>query len=320
MSGAASPTTGRPMTRGRVRQDLTAPAARDPALLPELNNHTTVQPAISPPVHAQDAAGATAAARPMPVAISAAEEAQLHDASEALHREISRVEDDDSRTQAAPQAAEPMPPARTAATVRAGLIAAGMRADSTQDQALLDAVVATILPAVPAPDATEPPHGYGQDSQPPPVGQRSLRSTFGLPPPTPLRPTGSAYLRTAAVPTLRRPSLQRPSPLPGHFPRLDDSTQFRFPQHAFRTDAMPHTSLAPTQPVNGAPPCGACGLWHESAECPAQLTLQAPQLAVVDFGRSSFGMRARKPSSFSGKPDENVTHWVRAMEKHLRVA
>ena len=31
-------------------------------------------------------------------------------------------------------------------------------------------------------------------------------------------------------------------------------------------------------------------------------------------------MRARKPNSFSGKPDENVTHWVRAMEKHLRVA
>ncbi len=169
MSGAASPTTGGPITRGRVRQDLTATAASDLALLPELDNHTTVQTAASPPVHAQDAAGATAAAHLMPVGTSAAGEAQLHAASEALHHEISRVEDDDSRTHAAPHAAEPMPPERTAATtVRAGLIASGMRVDTAQDQALLDAVVATIRPEVPVPDATDPPHGYGRDPQSPP--------------------------------------------------------------------------------------------------------------------------------------------------------
>ncbi len=355
MSGAASPTTDRPttttdrpMTRGRVRQDPTSGATRAPALLPDLENQTAGRHAIPQPVNAPDASGATAA-RPMQVAVSAADEAQLHAASEALqHDDISRTDEDDSRTHAAPQTAEPIPPARTAATVRAGLIAAGMRADSAQDQALLDAVVATILPDVPAPDATAPSHASGRDPHPSQLGElphvhaahetaagrtapqqgqvgqegftnttpRTLRSTYGWPGVTAPIPT---YPRCAACRYSGRLRFQGKL----HSRMIRRSFEFRFPQRDIRAEraaAMPYASLAPAQPVSAAPPCSACGLWHGPAECPMQPAPQAPQPPVQYFGRSSFGMRARKPSSFSGKPDENVTHWVQAIEKHLLVA
>ena len=328
MSGAASPTTERPITRGRVRQDLAAVATRARALLPALQN-------------AQDAAGALTDAPHMHVAISAAEEAQLHAASAALQSDNSHGTDDDSRTQAAPQAADPAPPTRTAATVRANLITAGMRDDSAQEKALLDAVVASVVQDSRAPGATAPPPVSAQEPRPAvelpraePVRRtaqagnaqqhglidtrgnnhtspRSLRSTFGLTLPATLRPTRSA-LHGAASPTLRRLSLQRPPPLPEQSAHYNNSALPAFP--------VPYAQDLPSRSAPGFAPCGS--LQHGSAECPALPPLQAPvpQPVIPEFGRSSFGMRARKPNSFSGKPDENVTHWVRAMEKHLRVA
>ena len=170
MSGAASPTTtGRPMTRGRVRQDLTAVADRAQALLPTLDDPLSGQRAISAPINTQDAAGATTDAPHLHVAISAAEEAQLHAASAALQSDDSRGTDDNSRTQAAPQvpqAANPTPPTHTAATVRAGLIAAGMRDDSAQDKALLDAVVASVMQDSRVPGTTAPPSISVQEPRP----------------------------------------------------------------------------------------------------------------------------------------------------------
>ena len=212
---------------------FTAVADRAQALLPTLDDPLSGQRAISAPINTQDAAGATTDAPHLHVAISAAEEAQLHAASAALQSDDSRGTDDNSRTQAAPQvpqAANPTPPTRTAATVRAGLIAAGMRDDSAQDKTLLDAVVASVMQDSRVPGTTAPPSVSVQEPRPAvelpgaePVRRtaqagnaqqhglidtrgnnhtspRSLRSTFGLTLPATLRPTGSA-LHGAATPT-----------------------------------------------------------------------------------------------------------------------
>ena len=177
----------------------------------------------------------------MPVAISAAEEAQVHDASEALHREISRVEDDDSHTQAAPQAAEPMPPARTAATVRdrshRGRNAHGLYTTPGTAGCNCGYYSACISNAGRYRTATRIRAGFAATP-----GWSTVAAVYSWVAATNPASPHSAYLRTAAVPTLRRPSLQRPFPLPGHFPRLDDSTQL------LSAACFPHRCDATYQP------------------------------------------------------------------------
>ena len=370
MSGAESPTTVGPMTRGRVRQDADATVLHTHASLPEENAPIQNENTTAPP----EAPGAVGAAvdpdyRTVPthMAISPADAPPVHTTSEALQTGGSREASDGSQMHSASRHANPdASTVREPAAIRAGLVAAGMREGSERERALLNELVAEIL-NVPVPDPTTllntTGRGSGPSIVPPPSGEhlvhapaherdalhhsplgqagvdsdppRSLRERWGLPQPSLLRPR-SALLR-AATPTLRRPSLQRPPPLAQPFGQRGFSAPLPLrsqyaPVYAEGQGTMPGASLAAHVPSSVGPPpiapCGFCGsVWHLSSDCPTQPAQQAPalhppvpQATAVDFGHTGFSMRARKPSSFSGKPDENVVHWVRAMEKHLRVA